>query len=158
MPSNASMADLRVADNTVSLQQRGRPFRRGTSGNPAGRPVGSRNRVTLAAEALLEGQGEALARKAIELALGGDPTALRLCIERIVPRRYDRPLQFKLPNLRTAADAVAAVSAIAAGVANGELSGTEAGVLVGLVGCFRETLAIVDQEARLTALERRFME
>ena len=76
----------------------------------------------------------------------------------IVPKRYDRPIQFKLPKLRVAADAVAAVSAIAAGVASGELSGTEAGVLVGLVGCFRETLSVVDQEARLTALEQRFME
>jgi hypothetical protein len=37
-------------------QQRGRPFPKGVSGNPAGRPLGSRHKVTLAVEALLDGQ------------------------------------------------------------------------------------------------------
>ena len=72
-------------------------FEKGRSGNPSGRPVGSRNAATLAAEALLAGESEALTRKAIELALDGDATALRLCIERIVPKRNDRPIQFALP-------------------------------------------------------------
>ena len=40
-----------AADNTAR-EQRGRPFRTGLSGNPAGRPPGSRNRATLAVEAL----------------------------------------------------------------------------------------------------------
>ena len=64
---------------------RGRPFVKGRSGNPRGRPAGSRNKKTLAAAVLLEGESEALTRKAVELALEGDPTALRLCIERILP-------------------------------------------------------------------------
>src|ERR1700730_15620800 len=57
---------------------RGRPFEKGQSGNPAGRRVGCRNKTTLAAATLLAGEAEALTRKAVELALGGDPTALRL--------------------------------------------------------------------------------
>src|SRR5215831_6568815 len=44
---------------------RGRPFKPGN----AGRPKGARNRATVAAEALLDGQAEALTRKAIERAL-----------------------------------------------------------------------------------------
>jgi hypothetical protein len=52
---------------------RGRPFVRGHSGNPAGRPAGARNRKTLAASLLLDGEAEALTRKAVELALAGDP-------------------------------------------------------------------------------------
>jgi hypothetical protein len=65
---------------------RGRPFAKGRSGNPAGRRLGSRNKTTMAAQALLAGEAEALTRKAVEAALAGDPTAMRLCLERILPR------------------------------------------------------------------------
>ena len=44
-------------------------FKPGQSGNPAGRPKGSRNRSTLALEAIFEAEAEAITRKAIELAL-----------------------------------------------------------------------------------------
>src|SRR5262249_55444794 len=54
---------------------RGRPFPPGVSGNPAGRLPGPRNRATMAAEALLDGEAEALTRKAVELALEGDTVA-----------------------------------------------------------------------------------
>jgi hypothetical protein len=64
---------------------RGRPFKKGVSGNPAGKPPGSRNRTTLAVQALLDGEAERLTRKCVELALQGDSTALRLCMERLVP-------------------------------------------------------------------------
>ena len=49
------------ADNFLQKQQkqRGRPFEKGRSGNPAGRPRGSRNRSTLAAQMLLQGEAEA---------------------------------------------------------------------------------------------------
>lgn len=82
----------------------GRRFERG---NP-GRPKGTRNKATLAAEALLEGEAEALTRKAIELALAGDGAALRLCLERIVPVRRGRAVALDLPPVRTAADLTAA--------------------------------------------------
>ena len=52
---------------------RGRPFEKGRSGNPLGRRVGCRNKTTAAAAALLAGEAEALTRKAVELALVGDP-------------------------------------------------------------------------------------
>ena len=58
-------------------------FEPGQSGNPSGRPRGSRNATTLALEALLDGQAEALTQKAIDLALTGDMAALRLCLDRI---------------------------------------------------------------------------
>lgn len=75
-----------VPDKTVT-KQRGRPFEKGQSGNRDGRPQGSRNKATLAVEALLEGEAEALTRKAIERALEGDIQALRLCLERVCPVR-----------------------------------------------------------------------
>lgn len=70
-------------ENTVKKQD-GR-FKKGQSGNPAGKPKGARHKTTLAALALLEGEAETLTRKAVELALAGDTTALKLCLERIAP-------------------------------------------------------------------------
>ncbi len=67
-------------------RHRGRPFEKGRSGNPAGRRTGSRNKATLA----LAGESEALTRRAVELALAGDPTAMRLCLERILPPCRER--------------------------------------------------------------------
>ena len=67
-------------------KQRGRPWAKGESGNPRGKRQGARHRTTLAAEALLDGEAKALTRKAIELALAGETVALRLCLDRILPR------------------------------------------------------------------------
>ena len=72
-------------------------FKPGQSGNPAGKKPGTRNRATRALEELLEGQGEALTQKAIDMALAGDTVALKLCLERIYPAHKDRPVTFALP-------------------------------------------------------------
>jgi Family of unknown function (DUF5681) len=71
---------MSTSENTGRKQKN--RFQEGQSGNPNGRPKGSLNATTLAAQALLEGEAEALTRKAIDLAKGGDITALRLCIDR----------------------------------------------------------------------------
>ena len=88
----------------------GRRFAKGQSGNPKGKPCGARNKITLAAEQLLDGEAEALTRKAIELALAGDTTALRLCMERVAPVRKGRPVRLDLPPVITASDTLAAPS------------------------------------------------
>ena len=82
----------------------GGPFKKGQSGNPGGRRVGCRNKTTIAAAAFLAGEAEALTRRAVELALVGDPTALRLCLERILPPCRDRIVKFVLPPIESAAD------------------------------------------------------
>jgi hypothetical protein len=69
---------------------RGRPYETGRSGNPGGRQSGSRNKATLVATTFLAGESEALTRSAVELALVGDPTAMRLCLERILPPCRER--------------------------------------------------------------------
>jgi hypothetical protein len=60
---------------------RGRPFEKGQSGNPAGRPPGIGKRATQAMQLLLDGEAQALTRKAVELALDGNTTALRICLD-----------------------------------------------------------------------------
>ena len=73
-----------MSADKATKKQRGRPFQKGQSGNPRGKPKGLRSKMTLAIEALFEGEAEALTRKAIEKALGGDIVALR---PRIAPGR-----------------------------------------------------------------------
>src|SRR5262249_58459616 len=89
-------------------------FHKGESGNPAGRRRGSRNRTTILMQSLLEDDGEALARKAIELAKGGDLAALRMCMDRLVPARKHEPIAVDLPRLDTAADTATPASTILA--------------------------------------------
>src|SRR4051794_7623072 len=90
-------------------------------GNP-GRPRGARNKATMAMEALLDGEAEAISRKAIEMAKEGDGIALRLVMERLLAPRKERAIRFSLPRLTTAAAAAAAAAAIVDGVAAGELT------------------------------------
>ncbi len=120
-----------------------------------GRPPGARHAATLAAEALLDGEAEALTRKAVEMALEGDPVALRLCMERVLSPRRDRPVRFALPAMATVADAPKALAAITAAVADGSLTASEAGDLAGLVEKFVKAIEVTDHEARIKAIEER---
>jgi hypothetical protein len=126
-------------DNSELTIIRGR-FRPGQSGNPAGRPKGARNKATIAAEALLEGQAEALTQKAIQLAMAGDVTALRLCVERLVPPRKDRPITLELPPIESAADVADAMAAVLRGVAEGRITPSEAIAVTGLIEIARGTV------------------
>jgi hypothetical protein len=94
----------------------------------------------MAAESLLQGEAEALTRKAIELALSGDHFALRLCLERILPPTRERTVQFMLPPMAELADAPKAIAALLTAVANGELTPTEAGELSKLVDAFERAI------------------
>jgi hypothetical protein len=125
-----------------------------TSGNP-GRPCGARHKATVAALALLDGEADRLTRKAVEVALTGDVTALRLCLERIAPPRKDAPVTFNLPAMRTAGDAAKAAGAVLEAVAEGDLTPTEGAHVMGLVDAYRRTLEAAEFEARLAALEAR---
>ena len=130
------------------------PFEPGQSGNPAGKARGTRNKVTLAIEALLDGEAEALTRKAIELAKAGDMAALRLCMDRLAPPRKDRPVMFELPTITCAADAVKASAALVTAVAIGDLTPAEAGELGKLIEAYVRALEATDFAARLENLER----
>ena len=128
---------------------RGRPFEKG---NP-GRPKGSRHRTTLAIDALLDGEAEALTRKAVELAKGGDTVALRLCMDRLCPPRRDRPVSFTLPAIETVADVAKASAALLEAVASGELTPSEAAEIAKLLDTHTRAIEAFDLEERLRALE-----
>ena len=128
-------------------------FEPGQSGNPNGRPPGSRNKTTVAIEQLLEDAAETIARKAIELAKSGDTALIRLCLNRLSPPRRDRHIPFALPEIHTPADALDAVAAITNAVAAGELTPSEAASLSQLAANYAKAIEVVDLEERLCRLE-----
>lgn len=128
-------------------------FAKGASGNPAGRPQGSRHKATLAMEAIFEGEAEQLGRRAVELALDGDTTALRLCLERIAPARKSRQINLTLPKIERAADVLDAMSEVVAAVVGGHIDVDEGASLAGLLDLKRRAIESVDIEKRLAALE-----
>jgi len=149
------MPGSKPAENTAR-KQRGRPFERGKSGNPKGRPKGSRNQATLLAEALLDGEAETLTRTMIDKATDGDTTALRFCLERLVPAKRERCVTFDLPTkIKTAADAAKASSAILTECAAGNLSANEAAAIMGLISSHVRVLEVSEIEGRLAALENK---
>jgi hypothetical protein len=123
-------------------------------GNP-GKPKGSRHRATMAVQGLIEEQSKALTQKAIDMALEGDTTALRLCIERIAPARKDTPVSFEMPTMENAQDAARAAAAILSEVSGGSITPLEGATVMGLIEQYRRTLEATELEARISALEAR---
>jgi hypothetical protein len=78
-------------------------------------------------------EGEALTRKAIELAKAGDMQALRLCKDRLAPPRKDSPVAFDLPEMKTLNDAVPAMGALVKAVGQSDLTPAEAAELTKMV-------------------------
>jgi Family of unknown function (DUF5681) len=136
-----------VAENTAKIQ-RGRPFKPGTSGNPKGRPKGSRSKSTLALEELLDGEAEAITRKIVEKAKEGDTAAMRFCLDRLLPPRRERPVEFDLPPIETAADAARAAAAVLEACAGGNLSPSEAARVMDLISTYVRMLEAVGPKAK----------
>jgi hypothetical protein len=131
----------------------GGQFVKGQSGNPAGKPAGCRNHATRTAETLLDGEAEALTRKAVTLALDGDALALRLCLDRVIAPRRDRPVQFALPPITDVADVANAMAAITAAVAEGAITPGEGAEVAKVVDALVRAIEASDFDRRLTALE-----
>lgn len=131
----------------------GGKFKPGQSGNPAGKAKGTRNHTTRALEALLDGEAAALTRKAIELAQDGDTVALRLCLDRLLPPRKDRPITFDLPPVETADDLPKATGAIVSAVAAGELTPSEAAEISKTLDVHVRAIEATDLHKRLARLE-----
>ena len=135
--------------------QRGRPFLKGESGNPAGRPKGVRNKATLVIEALMQGEGESITRACIEAAKAGDMTAARLILDRIAPAPRDRHVEVDLPMISSPADAPVAALALIDATAAGLLTPAEASAMMALLEGYRRASEVADLEARIAKLEAR---
>jgi hypothetical protein len=135
---------------------RGRLFQAGQSGNPAGRRRGFRNKATLAAAALLDGEALGLTRRAVEAALAGDMLAMKLCLERVLPRCHEPPAAFSLPSLAAVGNreidepspqnVSRAMNAVTTAHASGEIMPGEAATIAGVYETFVRTAGIAKEK------------
>jgi len=128
---------------------RGRPF---AKKNP-GRPPGSKNKSTVIAASLAGEQGEALLRKAIEMADDGNTVMMKFLLERYLPKGRIIPIQ--LPPIDSASDAIAAMTAIVAAVSAGSISPREAADLTLVVDTFVRSIEVAALERDVEILYRK---
>jgi hypothetical protein len=104
-----------------------------------------------------------LTRRAVELALAGDPTAMRLCLERIPPPCRERTVRFALPPIESAPtgqspwlkahDIAAAMKAVTSALASGAIAPGEAERIAAVVDTFVRAIDASDFDRRLQELE-----
>jgi translation elongation factor EF-Tu-like GTPase len=104
-------------------------------------------------EALLEAEGGALIKTAIERAKSGDSASLRMALDRLMPVR-ERTIKINLPPVESVNDLPKAIGAVVGSVSRGELAPTEGTALVGMLSAMRQSFELVDLAARLEAIER----
>jgi hypothetical protein len=144
------MQSLRSPDPIPPSAPRGRPF---APGNP-GRKPGSKNRTTVVATALLDGEAETLVRKAIELAKAGDADMLKFLLRPYLPR--DRRVKLELLRLEFADDAVTAIGQILDAIAAGEITPSEGAAVAAIIDVQRRVIDQAEIERRFAALEAKF--
>jgi hypothetical protein len=143
-----------AADNAAG-KQRGRPFVRGQSGNPTGKPRGLRNKVTVAVEGLMGQYVHQVTARVIERASKGDMVAARLILDRVVPIRRGRPVRLKLPDIVDAASVMVAQALLVSAVATGNLTPEEAEPLSSMLSTYLKTVETVDIDRRLRDVENK---
>ena|ERR1700733_10895608 len=124
-------------------------FKKGSSGNPAGR----RNKSTMACEELLEGQAEKLTRKALEMALEGNIQAMRLCLERIMPAPKERCIALESRPLESVKDLPLQFQDIVRAVTEGRITPSEGESLFNILSGHARMMELAEFGGRLAALE-----
>src|SRR5258706_168677 len=113
MPDNSPQDQAEQVDQVPAGRDDDGRFLPGHSGNPGERPRNPHTLATRLAEAILDTDAAALSRKAVELALAGDPVSLRFCLSRIIAPCRERGIDVELPPVHGAPDLAAAMTAVA---------------------------------------------
>ena len=153
-----SKDDLLSRDNTGESQaqrgERGR-FLPGRSGNPAGRPVGSKNKAQALLANRLDSEWEAVADSLVREARRGNATAAKAVLDRVAPPPRGRLVRLNLPHLFTLDDVDAAVDSVIAAVAAGHVSPQEAATVAGILETKRRVLESRALDDRVRTLEEK---
>jgi len=72
-------------DDKRRLNKGNPKLKKGVVLNPTGRPKGSVNKYTALSRELMSTKGPEIVEKVIEMALEGDRTCLKMCMDRILP-------------------------------------------------------------------------
>jgi hypothetical protein len=135
------------------MREKDTRYKPGQSGNPTGRPKGARNRATVAAETLLEGEAETITRKCVDLALEGDHVALKLCLSRILPVKRERAIELDLSALQGSQDSLRAIATVLEAVGCGAISPSEGQAVASLLETHRRTFEVEELQHRIELLE-----
>jgi hypothetical protein len=130
-------------------------FKKGQSGNPKGKKPGTRNRATMAAQELLEGDLRTIAKVCVDKAKGGDMVACKLILDKLIPNRRERPIDLQLPKLEGTAEIPQALAHTLEAVAQGKITPGEGQTVTALLEAYRKSLETTDLETRLRALEEK---
>ena len=141
-----------MPENTGRIQAKGQ-FPKGKSGNPRGKPKGTRHRSSLIAEQLFAGEIQNICKTVIEEAKAGDMQAAKIILDRLLPSRKDTPIQIDLPKIESSSDVVRAVGCIINAVGIGQISPSEGEALARIVDIHTKALELNEFERRLAALE-----
>ncbi len=128
-------------------------FQLGQSGNPQGRPQGSKHRVTVAAANILEEHASAISERAVAMALDGDRSMIKLILERVVPVKKSVPIRLQMPKIETIADAPKLTGFLLNAVATGKISPADSSILSNTAANHLKALQVSELEARLSELE-----
>jgi len=132
----------------IKLPVVGRPFPKGSGG----RKPGARNRATLVAAALSEGDKKELINKAKELAKDGNVQMLKMFLPQILPR--ERLIQIELPNATAPDhDPVETLARVIRAVTEGKISPSEGVAVANLLECYRRTVELSKLVQRIDELE-----
>ena len=135
--------------------QKGRKgFVPGLSGNPNGRPKGSKNKATQLSKALLEEAVEEIAGVLIEKAKEGNMRAIKLYLDRIHPQPRATPDGFEMPRVTTIDDAQNAVAEIAEALARGDTDTETANMLSKLVQFQVNNFTLSELVKRVSEIEK----
>jgi hypothetical protein len=156
-PSGAAVSDQgsensRPKSGSNGGRNRGR-FAPGTSGNPAGKPKGTRNRTSLLFQNRIDARGTEIVDTIIRQALAGDAMLLKALLAILVPARRER-VSLNLESIKSLEDAVKASAQIVGGLSDGTLTSGEGAIMNDALRRHIELLALSNIEERLKLLER----